>query len=196
MTLPEPGGLGRLGGQASGDLVERGGNGHDDLAFGEVPIPPLGMLGVQERALEVLQVAARAFEGRELLFRAIGPPGQRALFRIDMRVGQPGLGGGHQTIGHERAMVARELPDDPRAPRRRSRAEGTTPPEFLAVRNVQRGRQRRLLAELVGRQDLRDFDDPGLTGLEIGDRHRAVACAEVDTETETSVHLGLVVRAP
>ena len=39
--LAEPGGLGRLGGQGAGDLVERCGDGQDDLALGQIPLAAL-----------------------------------------------------------------------------------------------------------------------------------------------------------
>ena len=61
--VPKPCGLGGLRSETSCDLIERGRNGHDDLAFREVPIPPLRTLGAQERVPEVLQVTVRAFEG-------------------------------------------------------------------------------------------------------------------------------------
>jgi hypothetical protein len=83
----------------------------------------LGVLAVKESVLEVLQVAARDFERRKLLFRAVRPPRKRRLFRIDVRVGQPGFSGGHQAIGHEGAMISGELANDTRltaiAPRQR-----------------------------------------------------------------------------
>ena len=112
--VAQPGGLGRFGGQAARHLVERGGNRHDDLAVRQVPLPALRLHGMQEGVLEVLQVAARDIERRKLFLRTLRPPGQRALLRIDMRVGQPGLGRGDQAVGHQRAMVARELADDTR----------------------------------------------------------------------------------
>ena len=81
----------------------------------------------------MLQVEARTIERRELLLCAIGPPGKRALLRIDVRVGQPGLGRRHQAIGHQGAMVAGELPDDPRLPARLSQGSlnnsGRNPPD-------------------------------------------------------------------
>ena len=77
-------------------------------------MPALGPFGVEESVLEMLQVAARALERRKLLFHAVRPPGQRALLRVDVRVGQPGLGGRRQTVRHEGAVVSGELPDDPR----------------------------------------------------------------------------------
>src|SRR5215470_842314 len=105
-----------------------------------------------------------------------------------MRIGQPGLRGGHETIWHKRAMVACELADDRGVPNvvpgQRKRALR----ELLAVRNIQGRRQRRPPAELVWSYDLRDVDNSGLIGLKIGDRDRAVTCAEVDTKTKTSVH--------
>ena len=179
--VPETRGLGGLGGEASCHLVERGRNRHDDLALREVPIPSLRTLGVQERVPEVLQVTARAFEGRELLFRDVGPPGQDPLFRIDMRVGQPGLGGRHETIRHERATVARELADDRGLPSIVPGQRKRTFRELLAVRNIKGRWQRRHLAKLIWSHDLRDFDDLGVATLDIGDRDRAVAGAEVDT---------------
>ena len=85
-------------------------------------------------------------------------------------------------------MVAGELPDDTQlqavVPGQRERPR----PEFLRMRQIQRGGQGRLLAQLVGRQDLGDRDNFGPIGVEIGQRHRAVAGAEVDPETEASRH--------
>ena len=60
--------------------------------------------------------------------------------------------------------------------------------ELLGVRNINGGRQCRHLADLIWSEGLRDFDNPGLTTLEIGDRDCAVAGAEVDSKTETSAH--------
>src|SRR5256885_643263 len=105
-----------------------------------------------------------------------------------MQVGQPGLRGGHETIRHERTPVAREVADNRRLPGIVPRQRKRTLWELLAVRNVKGRRERRHLAELIWSQSLRDFDDPGLTALEIGDRDRAVACAEVDAKAETSIH--------
>src|SRR5208283_1973490 len=84
-------------------------------------------------------------------------------------------------------MVARELTDDRGVP---GIAPGHGQPagELVRVRKIQGRRQRRPLAELVLSHDLGDFDDPGLVGLKIGEPDRAVACAEVDTETETGIH--------
>ena len=157
--VAQSGGLGRFGRQVSRDLVERSGHRHHDLAVADVPLPALGLSGVEEGALEVLQVEAGAIERRELLLCAIGPPRKRALLRIDVRVGQPGFGRRHQAIGHQGAMVAGELPDDPRLPAVVPGQLERPRPEFLRMRQVQRGGQGRLLAQLVGRQDLGDRHD-------------------------------------
>ena len=50
--------FGGLGGEASCDLIERGRNGYNDLAFREVPIPPLRPFVVQECVPEMLEVKA------------------------------------------------------------------------------------------------------------------------------------------
>src|SRR6516165_5239957 len=55
------------------------------------------------------------------------------------------------------------------------------------VRNINRRWKRRHFAKLIWSQHLRDFDNPGLTTLKIGDRDCAVAGAEGDTKAETSV---------
>ena len=112
--VAESGGLCRFGSQASRDLVEGSGDRHDDLAVAKVPLPALGVHGVEESVLEVLQVAARDLERRKHLFRTVRPPGQRTLLRIDVRVGQPGFSGGHQAVRHEGAMVSGELANDTR----------------------------------------------------------------------------------
>src|SRR5207253_1909268 len=54
----KPRGPGGLGGEASCDLIERGRNRYNDLAFREVPIPPLRPFGMQERVPEMLEVKA------------------------------------------------------------------------------------------------------------------------------------------
>src|ERR1700756_1119384 len=105
-----------------------------------------------------------------------------------MRVGQPGFGGGHEAIGHERPPLARELANDRALPRMIPGQRKRTLWELLGVRNIDGGRQCRHLADLIWSERLRDFDNPGLTTLEIGDRHCAVAGAEVNTKTETSAH--------
>src|SRR5215210_6422175 len=56
------------------------------------------------------------------------------------------------------------------------------------MRQVSRRSECWLLAELVGRQDLGDRQNFGPIGFEIGQRHRAIAGAEVDAETEASLH--------
>ena len=85
-------------------------------------------------------------------------------------------------------MVAGELPDDPRLPAVVPGQLERPRPEFLRMRQVQRGGQGRLLAQLVGRQDLGDRHNFRPIGVEIAQRHRAVAGAEVDAETEASRH--------
>ena len=87
----------------------------------------------------------------------------------------------HETIRHERAPVARELADDRGLPSIVPGQRKRTLRELLAVRNINGGRQRRQLAELIWSHDLRDFDNLGVATLEIGDRDRAVAGAEVDS---------------
>ena len=54
----KPRSVGGLGGEASCGLIERGRNGYNDLAFREVPIPPLRPFGMQERVPEMLEVKA------------------------------------------------------------------------------------------------------------------------------------------
>src|SRR5271166_1771933 len=105
-----------------------------------------------------------------------------------MRIGQPGFGGAHETIRHERPPLARELANDRALPGIVPRQRKRTLRELLGVRNVNGGRQCRHLADLLWSAALRDFDNPGLTTLEIGDRDCAVAGAEVDRKTETSAH--------
>ena len=52
--VAQSGGLGRFGRQVSRDLVERSGHRHHDLAVSGVPLPALGLSGVEEGVLEVL----------------------------------------------------------------------------------------------------------------------------------------------
>src|SRR5215472_19188947 len=110
-----------------------------------------------------------------------------------MQVGEPGFGGGHEAIRHERPTLARELANDRALPGIVPRQRKRTLRELLGVRNINGGRQCRHLDDLIWSQGLRDFDNPGLTTLEICDRDCAVAGAEVDTKTETSAHDGRVV---
>src|SRR5882757_3931158 len=56
------------------------------------------------------------------------------------------------------------------------------------MRQVKSGGQRRLLAQLVGGQYLGDRQDFGPISFEIDQRHRAIAGAEVNPETEVSRH--------
>src|SRR3954464_2490713 len=56
------------------------------------------------------------------------------------------------------------------------------------MRKVKRRGQGRLLAQLAGRQDLRDRQSLGPIGFEIGQRHCTIAGAEVNAETEVSLH--------
>src|SRR5205807_6281296 len=101
--------------------------------------------------------------------------------------------GDHEAIRHERPPFARELANDRALPGIIPGQGKRTLRELLGVRNISGGRQRRHLADLIWSQGLRDFDNPGLTTLEIGDRDCAVAGAEVDSKTETSAHEGRVV---
>ena len=188
MTLPSPAARGGFGRQASRDLVKGGGDRHDDLPIVKVPRPAPGVHGVEKRVLEVLQVAARGIKRRKLFLCTIRPPGKRALLRIDVRVRQPGLGGAHHAVGHERAMVSGELANDPRLPAIVPWQRECPRSEFLRVRQVQRGRQCQLFAQLVGCQDLRNWQNFGPIGFQISQRHRAVARAEVNPETEASLH--------
>src|ERR1700751_5723678 len=109
-----------------------------------------------------------------------------------MRVGQPGFGGAREAIRHESPPLARELANDRALPGIIPGQRKRTLRELLGVRNINGGRQRRHLANLIGSYGLRDFDNPSLTTLKIGDRDCAVAGAEVDSKTETSAHEGVV----
>ena len=71
--VAETGGFGGFGGEASGDLIEGGGDGEDDLAVSKVPAAAL--FGVEECLFQVVQVALRAFEGGELALLDVGLPG-------------------------------------------------------------------------------------------------------------------------
>src|ERR1700758_977642 len=61
---------------------------------------------------------------------------------------------------------------------------------FIRMRQVQRRSQCRLLAQLVGCEDLGDRQDLGPIRLEIGQCDRTVAGTEVNPETESSHHDG------
>ena len=187
--LAEAGGLRRLGGQVSRHLVERGGDGQDDLAVGQVPLPASRALGVEEPVLDVLEIAAGAIESRKLLLPDVRLPRKRPLPGIDMRVRQPRLGRGDQAIGNERAVVAGEMADDRRVVRPVPPGQGKGVfGKFVVMRDVDGRWQRRLLADLVRSENLRDFDDLGPIVVEIGDGDRAVAGAQIDAEAETVVH--------
>src|SRR5829696_1353803 len=56
------------------------------------------------------------------------------------------------------------------------------------MRQVGRRGQGWLLAQLVGRRDLRDRQNFGPIGFEIGQRHGTIAGAEVNAETEARLH--------
>src|SRR6267143_2051609 len=106
-----------------------------------------------------------------------------------MRVGEPRLGGGDETIGNQNAMVASEMTSyrgvpDSFLPRQRKRVLR----KFIPVRDVKRGGQRRLLADLIRAKYLGDFQHLGLIGLQIGERDRTVGCTKVDAKTETCAH--------
>src|ERR1700741_879062 len=60
--------------------------------------------------------------------------------------------------------------------------------EFIRVGDVERGGQRRFLADLIGSKYLGDFQYLGVIGLQIGERDRTVGCAKVDAKTETFAH--------
>src|SRR5215813_10968197 len=107
-----------------------------------------------------------------------------------MRIGQPGFGGGREAIRHERPPLARELANDRALPGIVPGQRKRTLRKLLGVWNIDGGRQCRHLADLIWSEGLRDFENPGLTAIEIGDRDCAVAGAEVDSKTETSAHEG------
>ncbi len=116
---------------------------------------------------------------------------QDPLLRVDMGVGySQDLAGGREAIRHERPPLARELANDRALPGIVPGQRKRTLRELLGVRNINGGRQCRHLADLIWSYGLRDFDNPGLTTLEIGDRDCAVAGAEVDSKTETTAHGG------
>src|SRR6266850_5506699 len=108
---------------------------------------------------------------------------------VDMRVGEPRLGGGDETVGNQDAMLASEMTGyrgvrDSVLPRKRKRILR----KFITVRDVKRGGQRRLLADLTRSKYLGDFEHLGLIGLQIGERDRIVGCTKVDAKTETCAH--------
>ena len=178
-------GFGGFVGEVSGDFVEGGGDGEDDLALGEVPIAALGGFGVEKSFFEMCQVAAGAFEGGEFSFDG-GSPRQDRLAGIDVGIGEPGFRRGDEAVGNQGAVLAGEMADDPGVGRpRQFHGVGG---KFLRIRDVERGGERRHFADLVRREDLGDFDDGRVSGLEIRDRDGAVAGAEVDAEAELETH--------
>src|SRR5438128_8571097 len=106
-----------------------------------------------------------------------------------MRVGEPRLGGGDETIGNQDAMLASEMTGYRGVPasvlpRQRKRILR----KFITVRDVKRRGQRRLLADLVRSKYLGDFQHLGLIRLHIGECDRTVCCTKVDAKTETCAH--------
>ena len=61
--------------------------------------------------------------------------------------------------------------------------------KFIAVGDVQRGGQRRFLADLIWSNYLSDFYHLGVIRLQIGERDRAVRCTKIDAKTETCAHV-------
>jgi hypothetical protein len=74
-------------------------------------------------------------------------------------------------------MLAGEMTDyripDRVCPRQRKRILR----KFITVRDVQRGRQRGSLSDLIRSKYLSDFQYLGVVGLQIGQRDRTVGCA-------------------
>src|SRR6266851_9659652 len=108
---------------------------------------------------------------------------------VDMRVGEPRLGGGDETIRNQDTTLASEMTGyrgvpDSVLPRQRKRILR----KFITVRDVKRGGQRRLLADLVRSKYLGDFQHLGLIGLQIGERDCTVGCTKVDAKTKTCAH--------
>src|ERR1700674_2182144 len=106
-----------------------------------------------------------------------------------MRVGEPRISGGDETIGNQDDMLATEMTryrgvPDSVLPRKRKRILR----KFITVRDIKRGGQRRLLADLIRSKYLGDFEHLGLIGLQIGERDRTVGCAKVDAKTQTCAH--------
>src|ERR1700730_15973684 len=145
--------------------------------------------GIQRRVFQVRKVSTRALEGRELLMLDFRSPREGRAPRVDMRIGKPRLGGGDQTIRNQDAMIAGEMTDDHRIPyavfpRQRKRIRR----KLIRVGNVQRGRQRRFLPDLIWSNYLGDFQHLGLIGVQISERDRTVSCAKVDAKTKTGGH--------
>ena len=180
------GGLRCFGGQTLRNRIERCRNRQDNLSFRKVPVPPLHASSIEKRVLQVRKVSPRALKGRELFVLDIRSPRKRLMPGVDMRVGEPRFGGGDETIGNKRAMVASEMAGyrgilEPVFPRKRKRVLRI----FVTVGDVQRGGQRWFLADLIWSNYLGNFQYLGLIGLQIGERDRAVRCTKVDAKTET-----------
>src|ERR1700730_3255639 len=60
--------------------------------------------------------------------------------------------------------------------------------KLIPVRDVKRGGQRRLLADLIRSKVLGDFHPLRLICLQIGERDRTVGCTKIDAKTETCAH--------
>src|SRR6266404_4145741 len=106
-----------------------------------------------------------------------------------MGVGEPRLGGGDETIRNQDAVLASEMTGyrgitDSILPRQRKRILW----KFITVRDVKRGGQGGLLADLVRSKNLGDFQHLGLIRLQIGERDCTVGCSKVDAKTETCAH--------
>src|SRR5581483_2636115 len=100
--------------------------------------------------------------------------------------------GGSDAIRHERPPLARELANDGALRGIDAGQRKRILRELLGVRHISGGRQCRHRADLIWSEGLADFDNPGLTALEISDRDCAVAGAEIDRKTETSAHERIV----
>src|SRR5208337_556367 len=90
-------------------------------------------------------------------------------------------------------MIACEMADDRIAALGRAPRQGECAfRKFVGMRDIKGGRQRRFFTDPIGPQDLGEFEDFRLIALDLRERDRAVACAEVDAETEPMVHGWLI----
>src|SRR5208283_2037081 len=148
---------------------------------------------IEETFPDMLEIEARAVERGSFLFPDLRFPRQDPLPGIDMRVRQPRLCRRDQAVRNQRAMIACEMADDRIAPLGRAPRQGECAfRKFVGMRDIKGGRQRRFFTDPIGPQDLGEFEDFRLIALDLRERDRAVACAEVDAETEPMVHGWLI----
>src|SRR5215510_11221051 len=135
------------------------------------------------------KVSPRALERRQLVLLDIQPPWKGFLPRVDMRIGEPRLGGGNEAIGNKGPMLARKMADYPGIaglvlPRERKRILW----KFIPMRDVKCRGEGRPLTDPFGSEYLSNFQHLGLIRLQIGEGDRAIRRPEIDAKTEAFGH--------